>query len=80
MQTVACSYIILKGATMVATVPSGGSISPNGGSISPNGGSISPNGGSIFQTAAVFFQTAAVFSKLRFALPVATIVAPKRAL
>ena len=70
MHTVACSYIILFGATFVATVPNvgnifskgvrffsnGGSIFQNGGSIFPNGGSIFQNGGSIFSNGVSIFQ------------------------
>ena len=63
MHTVACSYIILFGATFVATVPNVGNIFSkgvrffsNGVSIFPNGGSIFPNGGSIFSNGVSIFQ------------------------
>ena len=78
MHTVACSYIILFGATFVATVPNVGNIFSKGVRFFQTALVFSKTALVFSQTAAVFFKTAAVFSTRRFSLPVATRVAPKR--
>ena len=85
MHIVACSYIILFGATIVATVPNGGSIFQTAAVFSQTAAVFFKTALVFlqtalvfFQTAAVFFQTVAVFSTRRFSLPVATRVAPTR--
>ena len=78
MHTVACSYIILFGATIVATVPNGVSIFQTAAVFSKMAFVFFQTALVFFQTALVFFQTALVFFQTAFVLPVATRVAPKR--
>jgi hypothetical protein len=87
MHTVACSYIILFGATIVATVPNAFVFFKTAAVFFQTAAVFSKTAAVFFQTAAVFFQTAAVFFKAAavfsnqcFSLPVATRVAPKRVL
>jgi hypothetical protein len=76
---VVCSYILLLGATTVATFPNGVSFSKIAAVFFQTAFAFFQTAAVFFQTAAVFFQTAAVFSSHRYSLLVATKVAPLKA-